>query len=226
MISVIIPVLNEAENLRRLLPVLQGALCAYECIVVDGGSADGSAEVARALGAQVVLSERGRGQQLRAGAEAASGGILFFLHADSLLDRYGLAAIDGEMGRRPDAVGGNFRIVFEGTSAFCAELTRFYAWMRRRSWYYGDSGIFVRRDVYDSLGGIKPISLMEDYDFVCKMEAAGPTLCIEDPPLITSGRRFEGRSRLNIICGWLRIHALYALGSAPQRLSRIYDSLR
>lgn len=226
MISVIIPVLNEADNLRRLLPALKGALCAYECLVVDGGSTDGSADVARALGAQVVSSERGRGQQLRAGAEAASGAILFFLHADSVIDRYGLAAIDCEMERRPDAVGGNFRLVFEGTSAFCAELTRFYAWMRRRGWYYGDSGIFVRRGFYDRLGGIKPISLMEDYDFVCRMEAVGLTLCIEDPPLVTSGRRFEGRSRPNIIWGWIRIHALYALGLAPRRLARIYNNLR
>lgn len=226
MISVIIPVVNEAENLQRLLPALEGALCPYECIVVDGGSSDRSANVARSHGAVVLSAARGRGQQLRAGADAAKGDILFFLHADSLIDRYGLTAIETELADQPNAVGGNFRIVFEGASDFCAELTRFYAWMRSRGWYYGDSGIFVRRRVYDALGGIKPISLMEDYDFACKLEAAGPTVCIEDPPLITSGRRFEGRSRPNIIWGWIRIHALYALGRAPRRLSHIYDNLR
>lgn len=226
MISVIIPVLDEADNLTRLLPALSGDLCAYECIVVDGGSDDASLQAARAHGAIALSSERGRGQQLRAGADVARGDILLFLHADSLLDRYGLAAIEVALAKQPSAVGGNFRIVFEGAWDFCVELTRFYAWMRTRGWYYGDSGVFVRRRVYDSLGGIKPISLMEDYDFVCRMEAAGPTICIEDPPLITSSRRFEGRSRPNIIWGWIRIHALYALGLAPQRLSRIYDNLR
>ena len=88
--------------------------------------------------------------------------------------------------------------------------------------YYGDSGIFVRRDIYERIGGIRPIALMEDYDFVRRLEKVGPTLCIDDPPLITSSRKFQGRRRFAIVTGWIWIHALWYLGVSPDRLARMY----
>ncbi len=127
---------------------------------------------------------------------------------------------------RPEAVGGNFRLDFDGGTGFDAWLTRFYAWIRARGFYYGDSGIFVRRSVYQLLGGMRPIALMEDYDFVRRLERAGPTICIDDPPLVTSSKRFAGRSPVAIVAGWLRIHALFHLGVSPDRLARIYDSIK
>ena len=226
MISVIIPVLNEADNLCRLLPALDGASISHEIIVVDGGSDDESIAVAKALGIQVLTSERGRGLQLRTGVEAASGDVFFFLHADSVLDHFGLDALTTALQGDPAAIGGNFRIVFDGERQFCADLTRFYAWMRRHGNYYGDSGIFIRRDAYDSIGGIRPIPLMEDYDLVRRMERAGKTLCIDEPPIITSSRRFEGRTWPNIIWGWIKLHALFALKVPPRRLAVIYEKLR
>ena len=226
MLSVIIPVLNEADNLRRLLPTLKGAANSHEIIVVDGGSEDGSATVATALGARVLHSARGRGVQLRAGAEAASGDVFFFLHADSVFNRRGLDALDSALKGNQAALGGNFRIVFEGERQFCADLTRFYAWMRRHGNYYGDSGIFIRRDAYETIGGIRPIPLMEDYDLVRRMERAGKTLCIDAPPIITSSRRFEGRTWPNIIWGWIKLHALFALKVPPRHLAVMYERLR
>ena len=92
--------------------------------------------------------------------------------------------------------------------------------------YYGDSGIFVRRRVLDAIGGVRPLALMEDYDLVRRLERAGPTACIADPPLVTSSRRFAGRRPPAIVWGWVRLHALYGLGVAPARLAEIYDSER
>lgn len=226
MISVIVPTLNEAENLRRLLARLAGEETAHEVIVADGGSADGSEAVAEAGDARVIAAPRGRGSQLAAGARLAQGGVFLFLHADCDFPAGGLAAIERALAAAPEMVGGNFRLLFDGDDAFCRWLDRFYAWIRGKGLYYGDSGIFVRREVYQALGGIRPIALMEDYDFVRRMERAGPTACIAEPPLITSARRFRGRPALAIVAGWLAIHALFHLGVDPERLARLYRSER
>ncbi len=226
MISIIIPVINEADNLNRLLPVLRSSLVPHEVIVVDGGSTDGSDAVAEQHGATALSAPRGRGTQLQAGVAVSSGQTLLFLHADTDFDTRGLAAMVCALGANPNLVGGNFLVIFEGDREFCQDLTRFYAWMRRRGNYYGDSAIFVRRSVYDRLGGIRGIPLMEDYDFVRRMERAGRTICIQEPPVITSSRRFEGRTWPNIVWGWIKMHALYALGVSPARLARMYEALK
>ena len=226
MISVIIPALDEAGNLRPLLRALGAEPAPHEVIVADGGSGDDTVTAARVLGARVIECERGRGRQLRAGARAARGEALLFLHADCDFPAGGLARIEVALGASPGLVGGNFRLVFDGTSSFSRRLTAFYAWLRRRGLYYGDSGIFVRRQVYQRLGGIRAIALMEDYDFVRRLERLGPTCCIDEPPLKTSSRRFEGRHGLAIVSGWLVIHALYHLGVSPTRLAGLYRSER
>jgi rSAM/selenodomain-associated transferase 2 len=225
-ISVIIPTLDEEANLARLLPGLRDGGGGLEIIVADGGSADGTQAVARANGATVIIAERGRGNQQAAGAERATGDVLLFLHADSIFDGDGLAALATQMAAAPAAVGGNFRVVFDGETRFSRRLTRFYAWMRRRGWYYGDSGIFARRNVYDAIGGMRPMPLMEDYDFVRRLEDAGRTLNIAEPALVTSSRRFEGRASHRIVWGWLKVHALYSLGTKPERLVRHYEKAK
>ena len=233
-ISIVIPALDERENLERLIPALAtddpaddpAGDVGYEIIVVDGGSRDGSADVARALGARVLTTTRGRGNQLRAGADAARGEVMWFLHADCRPAVGAVRAIAAALGGRPELVGGNFRLMFEGGMRFDRWLTGFYAWFRGHGLYYGDSGIFVRRRAYRECGGFRPIALMEDYDFTRRLERLGATVCIEDPPLLTSSRRFKGRSAPAIVYGWLRIHALYHLGVRPERLARIYDSAR
>ena len=222
-ISVVIPTLNEHDNLKRLLAELEGE--ADEIIVDDGGSDDGTQDVAANSGCRLVSSARGRGQQLAQGADEASGDVLWFLHADCRVPKGGVAEIRRRLDGDLDIIGGNFRLLFDGDTKFDRWLNGFYAWNRRRGVYYGDSGIFVRRDAYHRIGGFKPIALMEDFDFVRRMERAGTTICIEDPPLVTSSRRFHGRRPARIVYGWVKIHALYALGVAPDRLARIYDGL-
>ena len=225
-ISVVIPTLNEAARLPALLAVLGREPQLEEIIVVDGGSRDETARLARAGGAVVLSSLPGRGQQLRRGAEAARGEVILFLHADSGFPASGLQRIAERLAARPEIVGGNFRIVFDGDDGFSRWLTGFYAWFRRRGLYYGDSGIFVRREVYRALGGIRPIALMEDYDFSRRLERFGPTCCIEEAALVSSSRRFAGRRPLAIVAGWLWLHALYHLGVSPEYLARLYRSAR
>lgn len=227
MISVVIPALNEAARLPGLVRALRAEPVACEIVVVDGGSGDGTAEAARLAGATRVLSApRGRGRQLAAGAAAARGSALLFLHADSTFPPGGLLALEALLRARPEIVGGNYRLLFDGGDGFSRWLTGFYALIRALGFWYGDSGIFVRRAAYDALGGVRPIAVMEDYDLVRRMRRAGPTACLAEPPLVTSSRRFAGRRAPAIVLGWARIHLLYWLGASPERLALLYDSER
>ena len=126
--------------------------------------------------------------------------------------------------RPPKIIGGNFRLVFDGDTFFSRWLTRFYARLRSIGLYYGDPGIFVRRSVYEALGGFRPIPLMEDLDFVRRLERFGRTCCIADPPLITSSRRFDRRYPLEIFLGWVRLHVLFWLGASPDWLAELYKT--
>jgi rSAM/selenodomain-associated transferase 2 len=224
MISVVVPTLNEARALPALLTALQNEWPEHETIIVDGGSPDATVAIARARGARVLHAPPGRGGQLCAGARKASGDILLFLHADSTFPAGGLRAIDATLAADPRLVGGNFRLLFDGDRRFSRWLTRFYARIRRVGLYYGDSGIFVRRRVYDAIGGFRPIPVMEDFDFVRRLERFGRTCCIREPPLITSSRRFEGRRMSAIVRGWIALHLLFRLGVPPERLARLYST--
>ncbi len=219
-ISIVIPTLNEAAS----LPVTLAAIdedC--EVLVCDGGSTDGTPEIARRAGARIILRAPGRGQQLHAGTAVASGEVLLFLHADTILLPGALAAL-GRALADPSVTGGNFRVVFDGPTRFAAWLTGFYAWLRNHGLYYGDSAIFVRRTVLDDIGGMRPIALMEDYDLVRRLERNGGTVCIDEPPVITSSRRFEGRPRWRIFSQWVLLHALFHARVSPDTLARLYRS--
>ena len=227
LISVIIPTYNESGRLMPLLRALADQTEPHEVIVVDGGSHDTTLELAEGAGVICIRSEKGRGHQLRAGVAKASGDVLLFLHADSGFPKDGLAAIRRHLSRDEHAIGGNFRLLFDGDTGFSRWLSGFYAWIRRHGFYYGDSAIFVRREVYHAVGEIRPIALMEDYDLVRRLERhgrrhRGEMICIDDPPLVTSSRKFEDRSAVSIVWGWLVIHALFYIGVSPDRLARIY----
>jgi glycosyltransferase involved in cell wall biosynthesis len=165
-ISVIIPTLDEADNLPRLLAALRNHPAKHEIIVVDGGSRDGTFEIALAHRINALHARPGPGGQLCAGALQARGDVLLFLHADSIFPKGGLQRIEESLAGDPRLVGGNFRLVFDGASRFSKWLTCFYAQIRWLGFYYGDSGIFVRRRVYNNVGGFRPIALMVDWDFV------------------------------------------------------------
>ncbi|MGF1608236.1 MAG: TIGR04283 family arsenosugar biosynthesis glycosyltransferase [Kiloniellales bacterium] len=227
-LSIIIATLNEAPRIATTLAAVRMTDPEAEVIVVDGGSRDGTARVARQAGARVLTASRGRGAQLAAGAKAASGDVLVFLHADTSFPLGAPLALRRAL-RDPRVIGGNFRVVFEdggGADDFARWLTGFYAWFRHKGLYYGDSVMFLRRAVYQELGGFRPIALMEDYDLNRRMERRGGTVCIEEPPVVTSARRFAGRRPAAIFCQWLLLHALYYLHLPPPLLAWLYDSER
>jgi rSAM/selenodomain-associated transferase 2 len=222
MISIIILTLNEERSLPSLLDEIFQQGTDHEVIVVDGGSQDRTLEIAGCHGVRTLASPPGRGNGICVGAKAARGDVLFFLHADSTLAPGALDRINEVLAADAKVVGGNFRLVFDGDTRFSQWLTGFYAWIRSIGLYYGDSGIFVRRSVYETLGGFRPIPLMEDLEFVRRLERFGRTCCIKDPPLITSSRRFEKRRPAPIVYGWVTLHLLFWLGASPDRLAKIY----
>lgn len=219
-ISVITPTLNEAGNIHHRARELAMESPPWEWIVVDGGSNDETAVVARRMGAKVIVAARGRGTQLNTGAQAASGDILLFLHADTALPHGALDAIRGAC-RKTRIVGGNFTFSFADPSLAGRFLSAVYAAKQRvfRVWY-GDSAIFVRADTFQSLGGFKGYPILEDIDFVERLRARGRTVRL---PLVVRSlaRRYRGRF-VATVARWSGIFALYKLGISPNRLARFY----
>ena len=222
-IAVVVPVLDEARHLRQLLPELLGQ--ADFVVVSDGGSRDGSAELASDLGAHVVIGSPGRGRQLNRGAEAARhcGGLLF-LHADTHLPPDGLAPIRKALSK--GAVGGGFLVRFDDPR----RLMRFGERMVNLRTRFlkvplGDQAQFASRGAFDTAGGFRDWPILEDLDFVRRLGKLGP-LHIVDRAVTTSARRFQDRGILRTVAlNWL-IVALYSLGVPPRRLAHLYDRNR
>ncbi len=218
-ISTIIPTLNEVQNLDRLLERLEATPGIHEVIVADGGSTDGTQELA-ARRMWLTVSEPGRGMQLRAGAQVATGDVLFFLHADVLPPPD--VATQIERAVRAGYIGGNFRLHYPDgglLGLWLETLTPIYRKLRR---YYGDSGFFVRRDAYESFGGFPAIPIMEDIVFVQRMEHHGKTAYLLGP-VVSSGRRWRGNAlRTMLLWGFMQI--AFALGVSPWRLDLFYRS--
>jgi rSAM/selenodomain-associated transferase 2 len=221
-ISVIIPTYNEDQSIGALLDNLRD-LAAEEIIVVDGHSTDRTVEIA-GRAAKVILSERSRGIQMNAGANASSGSVLLFLHADVRLSPGGLQAIKKSMDDR-DIVGGNFNLRFEGEDWAAAAFTQVNRWRRKLGVFYGDSGIFCRRDIFESLGEFRPWPLLEDYDFARRLRLAGKLALLEEP-IWVSNRRWRNRGLLRTLWSWFWIQTLYFGGVSPERLATKYRHVR
>lgn len=223
-ISIIIPTLNEATEIGRTLDELRILAGSYEIIVVDGGSTDETREFAKNRKATVIRTERGRGIQLHAGARAATGNVLWFLHADSIPPPDALNEIRQALSDE-HIVGGNFALRFDGDSRAAAFMNLFYATIRHTGLFYGDSGIFVRRDVYQQLGGFKPLPLFEDLEFVRRLKKHGRLVQLK-AAITTSSRRFEGRPFVPVFIRWVSYQCLYWIGVSPFRLARSYHPIR
>jgi rSAM/selenodomain-associated transferase 2 len=223
-LSIIIPVLNEAGSIGATLDAVKEVRGRVEVIVVDGGSLDGTIEIAQRRGLRVIRSERGRGIQLHAGACAAGGEALWFLHADTLSPPEAAESI-AEALSRAEVVGGNFRVRFDGPRRAARFLTWLYPQLRKLGLLYGDSGIFVRRETYQRIGGLKPFPIFEDVDLVRRLKRAGRM--VEIPlTVVTSSRRFEDRSFALTFARWAVLQGLYWLGVHPRRLVRMYGPIR
>ena len=217
-LSIIIPVLNEAENIPALLDSLQplrrrGA----EVVVVDGGSSDDTADLARAGADQVLLSAPGRARQMNAGAAAARGEILCFLHADSRLPE----GADGLMinglshSRRS---WGRFDVTISGTHPLLRVIACMMNWRSRLTGIAtGDQGLFVTRSLFEAAGHFPDIALMEDIALSRQLKIYGAPLCIAHR-LTTSGRRWEKHGVWRTMLLMWRLRLAYWLGADPDKL--------
>ncbi len=217
-ISVIIPTYNEAAHLPRLLERLDAMSNIAQIIVADGGSNDATTQIARAAGALVVEGARSRGPQQNLGARNATNEILWFLHADCLPPRGASTQI--VRASEHGCVGGNFRIQFTARGLAPRLFEQIARVQRARGCYYGDSGIWLRREVWDEIGGFPDWPLFEDYALVKQLEARGKTACCAGR-LQVSARRFAHQSA-RVLWLWLELQIRFRLGQAPDELARIY----
>ena len=207
MISVIIPVFNEKAYLPKTLTYLKANQHPYEVLVVDGGSTDGSVELAQKKGLRVLESAvRQRATQMNLGARAAHGTSLLFLHADTLLCSDSLAKIASALNDE-ETVGGAFARRFDHPSFFLKVMCRL-ADFRGCLFgiYFGDQGLFVKTEAFHRLGGFREMGMCEDADFSRRLRQLGRTRLLT-PSILSSGRRFEndGPIRRSLRDFWLLI---------------------
>jgi rSAM/selenodomain-associated transferase 2 len=226
-VGVIVPTLDEERELPRVLDHLAALPGEWEVVVADGGSRDATAALARAHPRTDAFVEArgGRAAQLNAGAAAGGGDPIVFLHADSRLPRGAHAALRSAATGDGGVVGGNFALRFEGEGAFPRLLGAVYAAQRRLGFYYGDSSVWARRAAFDALGGFRDLPVMDDYDFVRRLERLGPTLRLPGPAT-TSARRWERAGIARAVLSWVVIRWLFVAGVPPKRLARMYRRVR
>lgn len=221
-ISIIIPTLDEASGIVALLQSLEPVRAGGgDILVVDGGSRDATRDLARPFADRVLTAPRGRAAQMNAGAAAAQGDVLVFLHADTrapaetLIRLPALLATSGRC-------WGRFDVLIDGRHP----LLPVVAWaMNQRSRLTGiatgDQTLFIDAATFARIGGFPRIALMEDIALSKRLKREGPPLCLRDR-VITSGRRWESRGVLRTILHMWTLRLAYAFGSSPQRLAQRY----
>ncbi len=228
MISVVIPTLNADIDLARTLTALIPAAVdgfVRDVVIVDGGSTDATAKVADEAGANFIRTERGRGVQLAEGARQAKGRWLLFLHADTVLQAGWeseafelIRAVDS--GARPDSAG-VFRFALDDRGLWATYL-KAVVWLRCRFFRmpYGDQGLLISRQLYEGVGGFKPMALMEDVDMIRRLGRR--RLLFFRSSATTSARRYRAEGYLRRMLRNLTCLCLFYLRVPPRLLSRIY----
>ncbi|HZP86537.1 MAG TPA: TIGR04283 family arsenosugar biosynthesis glycosyltransferase [Burkholderiales bacterium] len=222
-LSVVIPVLDEAAGIRSALQHLQPLRAiGHEVILIDGGSRDATFELAEGFVDSRLRSKAGRAVQMNAGARVARGEVLLFLHADTRLPVDAVTAIANGLPRSGRAWG-RFDVRIDGEHRLlqvvaCAMNLR----SRLTSICTGDQTIFVRRDLFERVGGFPQIELMEDIALSRRLRGCSPPLALREA-VITSARRWEKRGvwRTIMLMWWLRLRFFF--GASPAALRRAYD---
>jgi len=228
MISIIVPVLNEEAALPGFLKQFERLEGDFELIVADGGSIDGTVAVAKDPGlpaVKVINAPRGRARQMNAAAREASGEVLLFLHVDTDLPDGALSAIAGAMSDEKVA-GGRFKVKLDNP-AIPYRVIGSMINIRDAIFggFTGDQAIFVRKSVFDKIGGFREIELCEDLDIARSLKKEGKVIRL--PLLVTtSARRWEKSGVLKtILLMWL-IRILFYAGVSPKKLAAIYADVR
>ncbi len=219
-ISVIIPALNEAAHIAPALQTVRQC-SPYEIIVVDGGSADQTCAVAQSLGATVIHSKRGRARQMNAGAARATGNVLLFLHADTVLPENWMRVVTDTLGK-PGVVAGSFG--FRVAENFPGRWLMEWTTNLRSRWFqnpYGDQTQFLRRALFEELGGFADLPIMEDYELNQRLRRRG-RVATSAAAAITSGRRWKKLGLIRTTLINTMIIAGFHLGVCPHKLGRLY----
>lgn len=228
--SIIMPVLNEEALLEQQLLHLTRQFAhlgnRYECelLIVDGGSTDATVAIAERYG-RVIHTRRGRASQMNAGAAAANGDLLLFLHADTLLPLDAFVAIEQALVDTA-VIGGAFRLRFD-----CQELAyRLVAFMTNlrslvRGIFTGDQAFFVRASSFQVVGGYPDIALMEDLEIIARLRKIGRIVLLRQYAT-TSARRHQEIGLVRSVAFMWYMRALYALGASPEQLQRKYLNVR
>lgn len=223
MVSVIIPVYNEESAIREILTTLPLG-SSLEAIVVDGGSTDRTKEIAGQFPVRIIEAAKNRAIQMNQGAKQARGDIFLFLHSDCLLQDESIKSIEnylsngyigGCLTQRINSDRFIFRLI-ENSGNIRARLSRIF---------YGDQGIFVRKDVFFEIGGFPEVPIMEDVLFSKKLRETGKTIVLSDKILV-SGRRWDKRGILKTTLLYNTIIILFKLGYPLEKIKLLYDDLR
>ena len=229
-LSVIVPMLNEERTIARTLDAIAaGASSAavtveviVEVVVVDGGSSDRSRDKARPRCATLLVAPRGLARQMNAGAAATKGDTLIFVHADTLVPPSFAADITAALAD-PAVVGGRFDLRLDDD----APLLRLIGWLisarsRLSRTGTGDQAIFVRREVFERLGGYRDIAVCEDLDLARRLKRAGRVACLRSR-VTTSARRWRQGGVLATTMRMWFVRAAFLLGVSPARLAHLYN---
>ena len=219
----VIPTLNEAVELPETLARLRLVPEVKEVIIADGGSTDATLKLAAEAGCVVVNSAAGRGRQLRAGAERATGDVILFLHADTWVPpNAGRALLDCLA--RPGVVAGGFYKVFRDPPNWLVRGSRFKCWWRllvaRR--VMADQGIFLRRDTLARIGGVPAVPLMEEFELCRRLRPLG-RIALADATVSTSARKFRQLGVLRTYGLMWRVTLGYYRGVPLEELRRLYQ---
>ncbi len=222
-ISIVIPTLNEAAELPETLRRLRRVPEVQEIIIADGGSGDDTVKLAEAAGCVVVSSAPGRGRQLRAGAERATGEVILFLHADTWVPPDAGEALLACLAQ-PGVVAGGFYKTFRDPPNWLVRGSKFKCWWRllvaRR--VMADQGIFLRRETLARIGGVPDVPLMEEFELCQRLRPLG-RIALADATVVTSARKFRKLGVLRTYALMWRVTVGYYRGVPLEELRRLYE---
>lgn len=221
-VSIVVPALNEASTIDATVQRLRQDFPDCEIVVVDGGSSDDTAALA-GRHAPVVRCPAGRARQMNEGAARTTGDVLWFIHADTVVDAAALPQLRAAL-LDPRVVGGGLTLHFDPRSPALDFLARTSTIRARRIGHiFGDQAMFVRRPVFDRLGGFPPLPLMEDLEFSRRLRTQGRTVVLSATSTASSRRLVKhGTVRMIVFMQYLKL--LYLGGVSPERIRRRYEA--
>lgn len=234
MISAIILTYNEADWIHSIIDYLhqQEYQGQFEILVADGGSTDDTVALAKKRKVKVIPCQKGKALQMNEAAKKARGNILFFVHADMMLSPNTFSSIEQYIVEEQVDAGG-FANLFDEDNQKIKRLGtllnfRFFNQQEQsdRGLFYGDNGIFVKKRVFEALGGFKEIPIMEDYDFSLRLRNKYRTKKIRNPQIILSARRHQKSGFIKTRLQWIFIRLLYKWGVSPNFLVKFYKDVR